>query len=354
MGFDGDALSFFKARDGPERWKWMNACDGEYENLQSHDAYEEVPEDSLKTWNSAKGRSSEVVDTLWVLKRKRDEDNNISKYKGRIVFDGRQQKTKALDQGRVIDTFAPTCRHSTFRTLCAQSRINKSRVRRFDVEGAYLKGAFEDEEIVYARPPPGFAAGSQYRRYDERAVPIVWKLKVPLYGEADAGRIWNRTMVKQLVDKQLFTQSNFDPCYFYKVLADGTRMDLCVYVDDGFYADEHSPLADAELDAFEAAGFTLTRSDVPRHFLGCNVDVHDESKLSLTMRAYVAQLASKYLPKALAEYKEYRVPATKKLMVTDGGLRDGADARDGALSRPAQTLWIKVRCRDLRGADCAI
>jgi hypothetical protein len=26
----------------------------------------------------------------------------------------------------------------------------------------------------------------------------VWRLKVPLYGEADAGRIWNRTLVRQL------------------------------------------------------------------------------------------------------------------------------------------------------------
>ena len=42
-------------------------------------------------------------------------------------------------------------------------------------------------------------------------------------------------------------------------------------------------------------------TDVPRHFLGCNVTVHDESKLSLTMKAHVAQLASKYLPKPLAE-----------------------------------------------------
>jgi hypothetical protein len=55
-------------------------------------------------------------------------------------------------------------------------------------------------------------------------------------------------------------------------------------------------------------------TDVPRHFLGCNVTVHDESKLSLTMKTYVAQLASKYLPKPLAEYKVFRVPATKELM----------------------------------------
>jgi hypothetical protein len=101
--------------------------------------------------------------------------------------------------------------------------------------------------------------------------------------------------------------------YFFKILADGTRMDLCVYVDDGFYADEHSPLAEAELDAFEAAGFTLQRSERPEYFLGCNVTVHNGSSLSLTMRAYVLQLAVKYLPKPLQDYKLYHTPATKEL-----------------------------------------
>ena len=58
-----------------------------------------------------------------------------------------------------------------------------------------LKGKFNDNEVVYARPPPG------YRTYTFRnglRVPIVWMLKVPLYGEVDAGYIWNRTATHQL------------------------------------------------------------------------------------------------------------------------------------------------------------
>ena len=50
----------------------------------SHDAYVEVAEDSLPSWDPKHKRASEVVDTLWVLKRKRDGNNAISKYKGRI------------------------------------------------------------------------------------------------------------------------------------------------------------------------------------------------------------------------------------------------------------------------------
>ena len=62
------------------------------------------------------------------------------------------------------------------------------RQRTFDVEAAYLKGQFEKSEVLYARPPLG------YRSWDH-GVMYIWRLKVPLYGEADAGRIWNRTLV---------------------------------------------------------------------------------------------------------------------------------------------------------------
>ena len=52
-------------------------------------------------------------------------------------------------------------------------------------------------------------------------------------GEADAGRIWNRTAVNQLVNVQGFTQSEFDPCYFFKEQG-GERVDIALYVDDGY------------------------------------------------------------------------------------------------------------------------
>ena len=64
-------------------------------------------------------------------------------------------------------------------------------------------------------------------------MPLVWRLKVPLYGEADAGRIWNRTAVNQLVHVQGFTQSEFDPCLFFKVVI-AERVDIALYVDDGY------------------------------------------------------------------------------------------------------------------------
>eukprot|EP00965_Chrysotila_dentata_P005830 191930-Pleurochrysis_carterae.AAC.1 len=171
------------------------------DNFDRHGVKVEVPEDSLPSWNSNTRRASEVVDMLWVLKKKKDENGNLHKYKARAVVCGNQQKAKAKSAGKdsVLETFAPAARGTTFKLLCAICCITKRRVRQFDVEAAYLNGLFDgDDPIVHVRPPPN------ERQFDDRGVPIVWRLIKPLYGEADAGRIWHRTAKRQLVEVQQF------------------------------------------------------------------------------------------------------------------------------------------------------
>jgi hypothetical protein len=121
---------------------------------------------------------------LWVLRQKRGASDEKTKKKGRnAIYNGAMQKTIAARNGTIIETFAPTVRHTTFKLLAARGCVAGHRARQFDVEGAYLKGKFEDNEIGYAQPPPNSPGGSQYRIFDDRGetgVPLVWRLKVPL------------------------------------------------------------------------------------------------------------------------------------------------------------------------------
>ena len=91
----------------------------------------------------------------------------------------------------------------------------------------------------------------------------MWRLKVPLYGEADAGRIWHKTLSSflQLPDSRGgmgFTQSEWDPCFYFRDLSDGSRMFLVIYVDDAYVVDNGSPLADALLNRFHDK-WTITK-----------------------------------------------------------------------------------------------
>ena len=91
-------------------------------------------------------------------------------------------------------------------TIDVKRASSTIRQQTYDVEAAYMKGEFEGE-VFHARPPP---TGPPPGRCSYiRGVPVVWRLKAPLYGEADAGRIWNRTMVKQMTKVQGYTQSYY-------------------------------------------------------------------------------------------------------------------------------------------------
>ena len=71
--------------------------------------------------------------------------------------------------------------------------------------------------------------------------------------------------------------SEWDPCYFYKILEDGSRVDLVMYVDDGYVIDAYSAAADAELAQLNAS-FKIEVK--PAHFfLGNNIVVHGEAQV---------------------------------------------------------------------------
>eukprot|EP00965_Chrysotila_dentata_P075129 2481937-Pleurochrysis_carterae.AAC.1 len=84
---------------------------------------------------------------MWVLRKKRDENGEILKYKARAVVCGNQQKRKDLGSGdeHTLETFAPAARSATFKLLCAVGCLANLRVRQFDVDAAYLQESLESE-----------------------------------------------------------------------------------------------------------------------------------------------------------------------------------------------------------------
>ena len=86
--YAGDNPSYNQSLYGPDKKAWAEARRSEMDNLHSHCADEEIPEDSLPTWDSARGTATEVNNTLWVQVKKRGKDGKVIKCKGRCVYDG--------------------------------------------------------------------------------------------------------------------------------------------------------------------------------------------------------------------------------------------------------------------------
>eukprot|EP00965_Chrysotila_dentata_P135057 4466615-Pleurochrysis_carterae.AAC.1 len=76
--------------------QWRDAARAEMQNFERHEVYVEVSEDQLHTWKSTSKRASEVMDMMWVLRKKKDEKGDRLKYKARAVVCVNQQKRKAL------------------------------------------------------------------------------------------------------------------------------------------------------------------------------------------------------------------------------------------------------------------
>ena len=164
-----DNPSYDAAMRGGEKPLWDDACTEEIENLKRFKAFKEVPESSVPDWDQVRRRAPSVTETLWVLRRKRGAENQITRYKARCVYNDRRRLNRAL-----VETFSPAVRHTTVKASVACSVLNRRRRFSFDVTGAYLQGEYEENEVVYARPPKG------HRTVHDDGSPIVWRMRVPL------------------------------------------------------------------------------------------------------------------------------------------------------------------------------
>eukprot|EP00965_Chrysotila_dentata_P133916 4428830-Pleurochrysis_carterae.AAC.1 len=100
--------------DSDDKDEWLTAARADVDNFDRHGVKIEVAEDSLTTWNPRTRRASEVVDMMWVLKKKKDEKGDLLKFKARAVVCGNQQKAKSQHLGNqhLLETFAPAARNT--------------------------------------------------------------------------------------------------------------------------------------------------------------------------------------------------------------------------------------------------
>ena len=186
---------------------WSKAESIEFDNHVNNKSFEIVNYRDKPT-------DRKLVNFTWVYKRKRD-----GRMKARLCVQGCSM-VHGVDYDQ---TFCATMRGGSLRLLAAVAASNGLRMRRWDFVAAYLQGALLDGETVYCRPPPGM---------EERFKGQVFKVIKPIYGMAQAGRRWQRTLFPWMKEHG-FTQMEQDPCVFVK--RDGADVLIVgCYVDDLF------------------------------------------------------------------------------------------------------------------------
>jgi hypothetical protein len=252
-----------EALAGPAADLWREAMAVEYQKLSCHGTFEvETPPPGTR-----------LVGSKWVYAIKRDSKGNIIELKARLVATGFSQRA-GIDY---TELFAPVGKYTTFRVFHALVAGHGLQRRGYDVPSAFLKGD-QLAEVVYMKPPPGFAC-----RKGE-----AWRLLRPLYGLKQAPRAWEQALRKELESWDMVS-SDAD-CTLYTTKGVDGPVFMCTYVDD-FDAGG----SDRDLDVLEArlkAKFNVKRSADDAPFVGMQRERDASGAITVHQQRYTEELLS--------------------------------------------------------------
>ena len=177
--------TYREAVESSDKALWLVAMQQEMNAFAENETLVERPKDK------------NVINGKWVFKVKQNEEGETDKYKARYVAKGYAQ----VEGADFNETFAPTCRPETFRTVLAIAASRKVSIEQMDVKSAYLHSEIQEE--IYLEQPEGFEKGNN----------LVCKLRKSINGLRQSARNWYKKLHDFLLEKEMTKCAN-DPCLF--------------------------------------------------------------------------------------------------------------------------------------------
>ena len=258
----GEAINL---KDKLKAAKWNKAIMKEYNAMKEFGVFKlvKLPKDAS------------LVGSRWLLNIKSDDEKT---YKARLVAQGYTQ-TFGHDFNA---TYCPVLSLRSFRAVCGYANWHKLKLFHTDISNAFLNANLKHK--IYVKQPPGFI--------DPDNPDFVWELIKALYGLKQCGHEWNDLLIKWLLSIG-FIRSTVDSCLLYKIMPNGMRILLGVYVDDlllgasGTYADQ---FADQILKRFKGKNL----GEVKR-FLGMQIERDiEQQKLLIHQRDYIDEILQRF------------------------------------------------------------
>ncbi|CAM8943865.1 unnamed protein product [Rhodiola kirilowii] len=195
-----------------------------------HDEWKKATETDLDSLNKRKvfgpivltPKDVKPVGYKWVFVRKRNEKNEIVRYKARLVAQGFSQRP-GID---FEETYSPVMDGITFRYLISLAVHEKLNMHLMDVVTAYLYGSLDTK--IYMKIPEGFKMHDALSTKPRERYSI--KLERSLYGLKQSGRMWYNRLSEYLFQKG-YVNDPLCPCVFIKKTTSGCII-IAVYVDD--------------------------------------------------------------------------------------------------------------------------
>ena len=134
------------------------------------------------------------------------------------------------------------------------------------------------ERDLYMKVPKGYYVESGDNR------DYVLKLKRNLYGQKQAGRIWNKYLIENL-ERIGFQQSEHDECVLYR-----GKVIYALYTDDTIITAPNNKLIDDVIRDIKKAGLKVTDEGNIEDFLGVNITRMNDGSIHLHQPHLIDQI----------------------------------------------------------------
>ena len=263
---DPDTMYMHEAMRESDRDKFIEAMEKEVRDQFDNRNFTIVHKDEVP-----KGKI--VLPAVWQMKRKRDiRTRKIKKYKARLNIDGsRMQKGVHYDE-----TYAPVASWNSIRILLAMVAAWGWHTRQIDYVLAFPQAPVEKE--ISMRIPRGFEINGNDKDH-------VLKVNRNVYGQKQAGRVWNKYLERKLVKELHFTQSKFDECVFYQ-----SKTMYVLYTDDSILAGPDEQEINDIIKDIKRVGLNITEEGDIQDFLGINISKSEDGRIHLSQPHLIDQI----------------------------------------------------------------
>jgi hypothetical protein len=266
---DPDTLYYHQAMKEEDREKFQESMAKEVTDQFNNGNFTVIPRSEVP-----KGQT--ILPAVWQMRRKRDaKDGSIKKYKARLNIDGSRMKRGE----HYNETYAPVASWNSVRMLLTMTVAHGWHTKQIDFVQAFAQAPVE--KTLYMKIPAGMelADGSNPNDY-------VLKIHRNIYGQKQAGRVWNQYLVRKLVKDLGFQQSAVDECVFYR----GSTL-YVLYTDDSLLAGPDKAEIDKIIDELQKkAKLSITVEGDLADFLGVSIDRRSDGTIHLSQPHLIDQI----------------------------------------------------------------
>jgi hypothetical protein len=291
--------------------------------------------------NLSKTQRKKIIRSSAFIKQKFDLQNKLTKWKARIVTDGRMQDRNLF---KPEDISSPTVQLNSLLTLASIAAAEGLKVKTMDIAQAYLNADMPHDLYVLLEPAIAkvlIQRDPTFEQFREPNGTVLVKLNKAQYGCVESARLWYNTIAAFLESKG-FVKNFYDPCIFVRQNAAGVKLYCAIYVDDikAICADQ------AELDLFqfqlEEIFGKVSMKDGPIHeYLGMLFDYSNPGQVKVNMEKYLSDIVNEADVTSSAD-----TPAADNLFVISPGSPLLPEPERENLHRVvAQLLYAAVRVR---------